>query len=124
MSRKDAVRGGSRWGWWKNRLGAALGAVAVVAACIAIRSIRGPEPARAKDPARGAAAVQQASATSDAAQKPQVVAVVNNEEIGRQELAQECLTHYGKEVLEEMVNKYLIVQYCQPRNVIVGKQEV
>ena len=57
-------------------------------------------------------------------QKAQIVAIVNNEEIGRQELAQQCLTHYGKDVLETMVNKYLISAYCQQANVIVTPQEV
>ncbi|HEY2147467.1 MAG TPA: peptidyl-prolyl cis-trans isomerase, partial [Pirellulales bacterium] len=100
-----------------------LAAAAVVGACIAIRMIRGPAPADAKDQPRGGG-VQQASATTPAQQQPQVVAVVNNEQIGRQELAQECLTHYGKDVLEAMVNKYLIVQYCQRQNVTVSKEEV
>jgi parvulin-like peptidyl-prolyl isomerase len=126
MVRKDAVGSASRWTRWKSRLSVAAGAMTVIVACIAIRSIRGPEVASAKDPAAGrnTGAVQQASATTQAPQKPQVVALVNGEDVGRQELAQECLVHYGKEVLEAMVNKYLIVQVCQQRNVTVTKQEV
>src|SRR5262245_48143860 len=34
----------------------------------------------------------------------QVVAIVNGEDIARQELAQDCLKLYGKEVLESLVN--------------------
>jgi parvulin-like peptidyl-prolyl isomerase len=125
MSRKDASqdhRNVSRWVCWKRRLGVAAAAAAVVGICIAIRSIHGPDAASAKD--SSGRAVQPASATAPAPQKPQVVAIVNNEPIGRQELAQECLTHYGKEVLEAMVNKYLIVQYCQQQNVTISKDEV
>jgi parvulin-like peptidyl-prolyl isomerase len=121
LRRKDAVPAPRPR--WKNRLGAAIGALAVIAACLAVRSIRGPSAADAKDPAQNG--VRQASAaTTPANQKPQVVAIVNNEEIGRQELAQECLTHYGKEVLETIVNKYLIAAYCQQNHVVVTREEV
>jgi parvulin-like peptidyl-prolyl isomerase len=126
MSRKDATQqdqAASRWDRWKRRLSVAGAAAAVVGICIAVRSIHGPDAARAKDPG-GRGAVQQAAATAQQPQKPQVLAVVNNEPIGRQELAQECLTHYGKEVLEAMVNKYLIVQYCQQQGVVITKDEV
>ncbi|HKD37845.1 MAG TPA: SurA N-terminal domain-containing protein, partial [Pirellulales bacterium] len=123
MARKDAESSGSRMGRWKSRIRIGIAAAAVVGACVAIRIVRGPAPADAKDQARGGA-VQQASATTPVQQQPQVVAVVNNEQIGRQELAQECLTHYGKDVLEAMVNKYLIVQYCQQQKVTVSKEEV
>src|SRR6202790_472968 len=104
-------------GRWKRRLGAALGATCVVAACLAIRMIGRPHSADAGSPAGPGAPVA-------APQKPQLMATVNNEEITRQELAQECLSHYGKEVLEAMVNKYLIVQYCQRAGVVVTQQEV
>ncbi len=129
MSRKDVAKTGSSTIRWTNRLGMAAGAIAVVAACIVLRNLRGPQIADAKDPppAKNTAnnsGVRQASATVGMPQKPQVVAVVNNEEIGRQDLARECLTHYGKEVLEAMVNKYLISQYCQQANITVTKQEV
>ena len=122
VRRKDAVPAPRPR--WKNRLGAAIGALAVVGACLAVRSIRGPAAADAKDPAQNSG-VRQASASSAAPnQKAQVVAIVNNEEIGRQELAEECLTHYGKEVLEAMVNKYLISSYCQQNHVLVTREEV
>jgi parvulin-like peptidyl-prolyl isomerase len=125
MSRKDASqndRTSSRWDIWKRRLSVAGAAAAVVGICIAVRSIHGPDAASARDP--NGRAVQQTAATAAVPQKPQVLAIVNNEQIGRQELAQECLTHYGKEVLEAMVNKYLIVQYCQQQGVTITKDEV
>ena len=56
--------------------------------------------------------------------RPAVVAVVNGEPISRNELAQECLRHYGKDVLERLVNKYLIMQECQARGIAVTQQEV
>ena len=54
----------------------------------------------------------------------QIVATVNNEDIGRDELAEECLRHYGKEVLEKLTNKYLIVLECQRRGITITQEEV
>ena len=54
----------------------------------------------------------------------QIVADVNSEAISRQELAQECLAHYGSEVLDAMLNKYLIQQYCQQRNIAITNKEI
>jgi len=58
------------------------------------------------------------------AEKPKIVATVNGEHITRDQLAAECLRHYGKEVLESMINKYLIMQECKRRNVVITRQEV
>jgi len=144
MSRKDAsqaaprassrrssnsgLNNGPKKGWIKGlnkrRWGTAIGAVAVVAVCLIVRSLHGPKPADAKSPGNDAAAAGPAAPQNSAQQKPQVVAIVNGQEISRQELAQECLSHYGKEVLETMVNKFLIVQYCQQRGVTVSQKEV
>jgi parvulin-like peptidyl-prolyl isomerase len=120
----DAANQAPRTGRWKRRLGVAVGAISVVAVCIAIRSLHGPAPADAKSPP---AATTPAQAGAQAATQPQVlqiVANVNRDAIGRQELAQECLAHYGSEVLDSMLNKYLIQQYCQQRNISVTNKEI
>jgi parvulin-like peptidyl-prolyl isomerase len=53
-----------------------------------------------------------------------IVAEVNNRKITREELAQNCLSHYGDEVMEMMRNKYLIVVACQQENITVTRREV
>jgi parvulin-like peptidyl-prolyl isomerase len=53
-----------------------------------------------------------------------VVAMVNNEQITRQELAQACLERYGREVLESIVNKHLIHQSCLAKGVTITEQDV
>jgi parvulin-like peptidyl-prolyl isomerase len=58
------------------------------------------------------------------AAKPTVVAVVNGEQITRDQLGRECIRHYGAQVLEGMVNRYLIMAECQRRNVTVTREEV
>jgi parvulin-like peptidyl-prolyl isomerase len=53
-----------------------------------------------------------------------VVATVNGEDIGREELARDCLQHFGKDVLERLVNKYLVMQACQRQGLVVSVDEV
>ncbi len=53
-----------------------------------------------------------------------IVATVNGERISREDLARDCLRRHGKEVLERLVNKYLITQECARRNIEVTPSEV
>jgi|GEM_PF-117524 len=55
---------------------------------------------------------------------PKVVAMVNGEEISREDLARECLWQYGKDVLESMINKQLIVQECTLKKITVTDEEI
>ncbi len=58
------------------------------------------------------------------AENPQVVAVVNREEITRKQLANECIRRYGRQVLESEVNKHLILQECQQKNLKITAADV
>jgi len=55
---------------------------------------------------------------------PGVVATVNTRRITRDDLARDCLRHFGKEVLESMVNKQLIMRECRQRGITVTRSEV
>ena len=59
-----------------------------------------------------------------APKKNPVAAVVNNEPISREDLARECLLHYGTDVLESMVNRTLILTSCQQRNIVITDEQV
>jgi parvulin-like peptidyl-prolyl isomerase len=140
MTRKDAVAHDVRKGQWKRRLLMAGSSLAVVAVCVAIRAIGGRPTANAQSgggrngaPAQSSksggtlptvgnpAPNQDGNATSS---QQSIVATVNSEEIHRQELAQECLSGFGKDVLETLLNKYLIVTYCDKKGIKVTKLEV
>ncbi|HET6882960.1 MAG TPA: peptidylprolyl isomerase [Pirellulales bacterium] len=54
----------------------------------------------------------------------QVLAIVNGEKIERPELARQCLRHFGKDVLESMINKRLISGECLRRNIPVTEKEI
>jgi len=132
MTRKDALSAGRRW---KRRLAMFLGGLTVLAVCVTIRYFWGadpasaepsrapvsvPEPAQALQPRPAGRPVDNPAPSSQA----RVVAVVNGEEITREDLARECLRHYGKEVLESLCNKYLIILECQRRGISVTQEEV
>jgi parvulin-like peptidyl-prolyl isomerase len=57
-------------------------------------------------------------------QIPDVVASVNGHSITRDELAVECRIHYGKDVLESMVNKFLILSECRQMGITITRSEV
>lgn len=75
---------------------------------------------------RGQAASPAATAFVGDARQPNqnVSAVVNGQAITRKELGNECMRRYGKEVLESIVNKHLIMQECQQRGITVTNQDV
>lgn len=117
---------------WKRRLGLLAGAVAVVGLCLAVRLYSGPDSASAQSPfsnSRAAASAKGAAPSATAAvptepRKPDVLAVVNNERVTRRDLAQECLWHYGEDVLDSLVNKALIADYCREHRIDVSDEEV
>jgi parvulin-like peptidyl-prolyl isomerase len=117
----------------KLRIGMIFGTVCLLAACVAIRYYWGAESASADAPtdrARSqAAAASRPAAPAEASSAKQptarnIVAAVNGETITRDELARECLRHYGDDVLERVVNKYLITQECKRRGIEVTEAEV
>lgn len=79
----------------------------------------------ARTATRSTSSVPQAGTPAAPSSAPlKIVATVNGEDITRNDLAAECLRHYGTEVLENLVNKYLIQQECQRRNMSVTEAEV
>lgn len=65
-----------------------------------------------------------ASPLAAAEQENGVVAVVNADPITRKTLSEETLRRYGSTVLDNMVNRHLILQACQEHGIEVTSQEV
>lgn len=63
-------------------------------------------------------------AAPQAGPQAMVVAEVNNERITRVELGNECLNRFGAKVLESIVNRQVIWQACQRRQIQVTDAEV
>lgn len=55
---------------------------------------------------------------------PSIVATVNTKRITREDLGRDSLRHFGKEVLESMVNKRLIMLECHRQHITVTRREV
>jgi len=125
----------------RTRIGMVLGGLGVIAACVAIRYCWETESADAGPPlpmlqSSAKSTAPQAAVrptTSQSPSKPvaqpaappmRVVATVNGEEITRDQLARECLKHYGNTVLEHLVNKYLIKQECERQGISVVQADV
>jgi parvulin-like peptidyl-prolyl isomerase len=83
------------------------------------RSVRPANDDRDSQPARSASLQDRADGSI-----PAIVATVNTRRITREDLARDCLRHFGKEVLESMVNKRLIMLECQQRGLKVTRREV
>jgi parvulin-like peptidyl-prolyl isomerase len=116
------------------RFGIVFGSLCALAACVAVRYCWGPEDAGAESPrrpatirpSRAAPPVRSSSSAAPNRKQPRakIVATVNGEDITREALAKECLRHYGAEVLESLVNKYLIKSECKKQKITVTQQEV
>jgi parvulin-like peptidyl-prolyl isomerase len=55
---------------------------------------------------------------------PAIVALVNGQKIVLQDLANLCVLRHGEEVLENMLNRYLILQACQERKIEIKQKDV
>jgi parvulin-like peptidyl-prolyl isomerase len=132
---------------WRRRLVFIASGIAILGLAILVRIIVGTSsaeaqltnPFRASKPnqkaaaqtAGGAANAQPAAAQQTSAEMPRherpkhdVMAVVNGQDIRRDALASACADRYGEEVLEGLVNKWLIKHHCQNRGLAVTEQEI
>jgi parvulin-like peptidyl-prolyl isomerase len=141
----------TRFGFRKARLGMLLGGLVVLGVCGVARYYWGTGSAKAQagtapaapavtspseaaaDPQAGAPPAARPAPAPGAAKSsaptgkkplPDIVATVNGRPITRQELADDCVMHFGKEVLEAMTNKYLILQECRRRGISITRQEI
>lgn len=119
----------------KRRLLFAASGLTVVGLCILLRTLMGSTSANAQIPNPFHKSQSQPSGKVDGqkdagelphVEKPQhdVMAVVNGQDIRRDALATACVERFGKDVLEGLVNKRLIMHYCQNRNIAVTDQDV
>lgn len=94
---------------------------ALLAGALFIRSQWKPPAAAAKPPV---AAKPEKTPVPHDPTKSQIVAMVNLDEIAREELGTHCLWHYGREVLEAMVNKRIIEHECKKHKITITQQEI
>ncbi len=81
-------------------------------------------PAAPAAGAKPAAGKQAGGKPVDDVKKIDLIAVVNGEKVTREELAKECVKRFGTEVLDNVVHKQMIADYCRSQNVAVSSEEV
>jgi parvulin-like peptidyl-prolyl isomerase len=134
---KDSANAGRNTGTGRKRAKILLGSLFVMAVCGVIRYCWNAPPANANPserretaPSRHAEEPREPQANSarssesDEPSIPSIVATVNTQRITRDELGNQCVRHFGKEVLESMVNKRLIMLECRQRGIKVTRNEV
>ena len=114
--------------WWRGRyVREVVGAVAIVAACVAVRFVGSGPSADANPFGGGRRDVPRPAATPGSQAVPpgaRPVALVNGAEITRDQLAAECLSRHGTAVLETLVNRAIIEQACRRAGLAVTAQDV
>ncbi len=116
--------------------------LAVIGICVLLRMLMGSTSANAQIPnpfqknkpqqqvpeQTAQQPVKTVGGKNDAAPRDQtkhdVMAVVNGQDIRRDALATACVERFGKDVLEGLVNKRLIMHHCRNRNIEVTDQDV
>lgn len=129
MRRMDADNGatGMEWAEWKHRLFWLAAALLVLAVAILFRLQEGPRPASAAEATQTkskATKGDEAALPKTARPEHDVMAIVNGQDISRKSLADACVRRYGEDVLESMVNKRLIMNYCANRQITVTNEEI
>ena len=140
MDRMDATAADSNRGSWKQRLAWLLGSAAVLGFGLLAKNYLPSDTAQAQAPPpqertvqgrnnfvpqQTAARGQQGKSTAGMPkEKLPVMAVVNNQQITRRQLAQSSMERYGKTVLESLINKYLIAQHLDTRNMSITRGEI
>ncbi|MEE3220025.1 MAG: peptidylprolyl isomerase, partial [Planctomycetota bacterium] len=101
----------------------------VIVAAVVFRAMSGSEDVAAEvAPTNSAkASASRTSRPPAQARKPSpsdIVAVVSGRKITRSQLGKECLKHYRKQVIESVVNRYLIELECQKFGVEVTEAQI
>lgn len=122
---------------WKRRIAILVSSVAMLTAALTLRALNASREANAQLPSffgnkQNKEQKQQGAASAakndelPRAERPKhdVMAVVNGEDIRRDALATACVERFGKDVLEGMVNKRLILHYCRNRQITVTDADI
>ena len=94
--------------------------VAVLATAVAIQVFRAEDGAAAAQPQQQ----NTAAGTARVSGTDRPLARVNSQLITWETVAQECMVRHGTEVLDNIINRTIIVAACEERGVAVTEQEV
>lgn len=142
MSGRDMFDNSLGWLVWKNRFFTAGAFLVAGSICLILKQFMGTPTSNAQAPAQRPTQVaaqtqqqtpaqrqlrpvfQQQQGQAQAAQTLNIMAIVNGQQISRQQLADECLKRYGNEVVERLVNRQLILNECQRQNITISPKDI
>ena len=87
-------------------------------AVVATTLLLSPANLRAQQPAQNSQQQQQQQ------QQIKTLAVVNGEQITRQQVANECMRRFGKDTLEDIINTFLVAQELQRAGIVITEKDV
>ncbi len=113
---------------WRTQIGWIVAAAVILVLCLKFRQSEDSHSAKAATSSPSGAEAN-TTGTSDgqsatAVNPPDVMAIVNGQEISRAQLADACVQRHGEEVLESLVNKRLILRHCEKRGIAVTNEEI
>lgn len=131
IRRKDADTQDRRrrfYSWvGRHQLGWMVAAGVVLALVLQFRDVEGDRAAVAQS-ARGSQAAPPTQSEQALPRKEHpphdVMALVNGQDISRKDLINACVKRFGKDVLESLVNKRLIMSHCEKRGITITQQEI
>lgn len=77
-----------------------------------------------KGQSRPAAATAAPENPKNSQQMIETLAVVNEQSISRQQIAEECMRRFGKDALQDIVNKFLVTKELERNNIIITERDV
>lgn len=112
---------------WRNQIAWIIAAAVILVAFLKFRQVDGAQSAKAAQPS-AATSAQSAQATGGAPAvtklQHDVMAIVNGKDISRVDLTNACVERHGENVLESLVNKRLILNHCEKRNIAITNEDI
>ena len=110
---------------WKRQVAWLVATVVVLTVVIQFRATEGDRPARAESNSTHLARKSK-RANMPRVGHPQhdVMALVNGKDISRQDLMDASVRRFGRDVLESLVNKRLILSHCQKRGINITNEDI
>ena len=93
-------------------------AVAVVTCGLLMQYVRSSTTKAASDSPAGTSRV------ASTAKKPEILAKVGDEPITYDAVAEEAVKRFGREVLEDLINRLMVQQACEKHKITVSEQEI
>lgn len=115
---------------FSGRMGWIVSSLGVLAIAVVFRAGEGDRPVVAQNVKQAAPSPATLNGPPPSSRKTprqlphDVMALVDGKDISRADLTDACVRRHGKDVLESLVNKHLIMNHCKKRGITVTSEEI